>query len=203
MEEITPPKVRSVRADLNIDMAGVSTDDERESLMNMSDSLQYKLPDPISALQDIVGLTRASLKRILEDSGRLDEYPIDPNAFITQVAYAISMAKTNVLARESPIPCCLKMNGIPNRSSSPITGKGIWNRTHSSQATYRSGFMTMWYTIQPPLKNRMPLSWIKWNKFWSAPSCRRPSPSTHLSDHTIPIGHMSAKRTTARRSSIL
>lgn len=98
MEEITPPKVRSVRADLNIDMAGVSTDDERESLMNMSDSLQYKLPDPISALQDIVGLTRASLKRILEDSGRLDEYPIDPSAFITQVAYAISVAKTNVLA---------------------------------------------------------------------------------------------------------
>lgn len=99
MERITPPQIQSVRAALNIDLAGVSTDDEHESLMNMSDTSQYKLRDPISALQDIVGLTRASLKRILEDSNRLDEYPIDPNTFITQVAYAISLAKNAVLSK--------------------------------------------------------------------------------------------------------
>lgn len=98
MEPITPPQIQSVRAALNIDFAGVSTGDEHESLMNMSDASQYKLRDPISALQDIVGLTRASLKRILEASDRLDEYPIDPNAFITQVAYAISLAKNTALS---------------------------------------------------------------------------------------------------------
>lgn len=98
MARITPVTVRNSRTDLDIDMAGISTSDVHQSIVNVSRELQYSLPDPISELQDIVGLTRRTLKDILERCGRLDEYPIDPATFITQVAAAIKDAKTEVLA---------------------------------------------------------------------------------------------------------
>ena len=58
----------------------------------------YDLPDPIAELQDAVGLTRATLKRILEECGRYDEFEVDPATFLAQVAQKIEKAKGEAIA---------------------------------------------------------------------------------------------------------
>lgn len=99
MEKIEPLQIRSYRSDLDIDDAGVSVGDEHSSLIATSEHLAYDLPDPIAELQDVVGLTRKTLKRILEGCGRLDEFAINPVTFITQVAAAIDKAKRMVIPK--------------------------------------------------------------------------------------------------------
>lgn len=99
MEKIRPVEIHSYRSDLDIDDAGVAAGDAHMSVIDTSRSLSYDLPDPIRELQDVVGLTRRTLKRILEGCGRLDEFAVDPVAFITQVAACIQKAKRIVLPK--------------------------------------------------------------------------------------------------------
>ena len=97
MGKIRPVEIHSYRAGLDIDDAGISVGDEHESVVGTAGGVHYELPDPIAELQDVVGLTRATLKRILEGCGRLNEFVIDPVTFITQVATCIQKAKRVVL----------------------------------------------------------------------------------------------------------
>ncbi|NEG69591.1 restriction endonuclease [Bifidobacterium choloepi] len=99
MEKIRPVEIHSYRSTLDIDDAGISTSDSRMSVVTTPEKSQYVLPDPIKELQDVVGLTRHTLKRILEDCGRLDEFAIDPVTFLTQVTACIKKAKRVVLPR--------------------------------------------------------------------------------------------------------
>ena len=99
MEKIRPAEIHSYRSSLDIDDAGVSTGDARMSVIDTAEKLHYDLPDPIRELQDVVGLTRKTLKRILEGCGRLNEFTVDPVTFITQVAACIQKAKRIVLPK--------------------------------------------------------------------------------------------------------
>ncbi|PWG59845.1 DEAD/DEAH box helicase family protein [Bifidobacterium catulorum] len=99
MEKIRPVEIHSYRSTLDIDDAGVTAGDAHMSMVDMAQGLHYDLPDPIRELQDVVGLTRKTLKRILEECGRLDEFTIDPVTFITQVAACIQKAKRVVLPK--------------------------------------------------------------------------------------------------------
>ena len=99
MEKIRPAEIHSYRSDLDIDDAGIATGEACMAVVNTSEHLHYDLPDPIRELQDVVGLTRKTLKRILQDCGRLDEFTVDPVTFIARVAACIQKAKRVVLPK--------------------------------------------------------------------------------------------------------
>lgn len=99
MEKVRPVEIHSYRSDLDIDDAGIAAGEARMAVVDTSEGLHYNLPDPIRELQDVVGLTRKTLKRILEGCGRLDEFTVDPVTFITQVAACIQKAKRVVLPK--------------------------------------------------------------------------------------------------------
>ena len=100
MPKVKPLEVISSKASLDVGDAGVSTaGDVRTSVVTTDVSRVYDLPDPISELQDAVGLTRRTIFRILEGCGRMDEFRIDPMTFLSQVAAKIEAAKVEVMAR--------------------------------------------------------------------------------------------------------
>lgn len=72
------------RATLDIDRAGVTSQNERDT-QHVYDAQDEPLPDIVSYLQDETQLTRRSIVRILTDSGRLDAFRQNPQAFVEQV----------------------------------------------------------------------------------------------------------------------
>ena len=99
MPKVKPLEVISSRVGLNVDDAGVAADgDVRTSVVTTDAAGVYDLPDPISELQDAVGLTRRTIMRILEGCGRMDEFRIDPMTFLAQVAAKIEEAKIEVVS---------------------------------------------------------------------------------------------------------
>lgn len=101
MSRVQPVQVVSSKAELSVDETGVGVveDTVRETLVNTENVRVYDLPDPLSELQDAVGLTRATIKRILEESGRMDEFSIDPMTFLKQVGAKINEAKLREMSK--------------------------------------------------------------------------------------------------------
>ena len=100
MPRINPLEVISSRTALDINDTGVVTaDDVHTSVVTTDTGRVYDLPDPISELQDAVGLTRKTIARILQGCGRMNEFRIDPMTFLSQVAAKIEAAKVEVMAR--------------------------------------------------------------------------------------------------------
>lgn len=96
---VRPPQVTSERASLGIDDAGVSAEGTGTSVVSVSGKVKYDLPDPIAELQDAVGLTRGTIKAILEGCSRLDEFEIDPATFLAQVGDKINRVKNDLIAQ--------------------------------------------------------------------------------------------------------
>lgn len=112
MPRIKPLEVMAYKAGIKIDDTGVSiakgkdlfgndtdADDVVSRVVTTDSARVYDLPDPIAELQDAVGLTRATIKRILEECGRFKEFSVDPMTFLTQVAAKIESAKNDVMAK--------------------------------------------------------------------------------------------------------
>lgn len=100
MPKVKPLEVISSKAALDVDDAGVSAaKNARTSVVTTDMSRVYDLPDPVSELQDAVGLTRRTIMRILEGCGRMEEFAIDPMTFLSQVAAKIEAAKVEVMAK--------------------------------------------------------------------------------------------------------
>lgn len=99
MPEVRPVEVISSRADLSIDDSCIDTSVTGTAIVKTSTVRAYDLPDPIWELQDAVGLTRSTIKRILEGCGRFDEFVIDPATFLSQVAAKVDRAKLEVLSK--------------------------------------------------------------------------------------------------------
>lgn len=101
MPKVRPVEVLSTHAGLNVSDSGVSTDEEsiRTQIVRTDATRAYDLPDPLSELQDAAGLTRRMIARILEESGRMDEFAIDPMTFLSQVTEKINDAKNAVMTK--------------------------------------------------------------------------------------------------------
>ena len=99
MAAITPPQITSQRADLDVSDAGVVAKGTDTSIVNVSRTARYDLPDPIAELQDAVDLTRRTLKAILEGCSRFAEFEVDPATFLSQVAEKINKVKNAHIAR--------------------------------------------------------------------------------------------------------
>lgn len=99
MLSVKPPQVTSERASLAVDDAGVIAEGTGTSAVNVSGRMKYDLPDPIAELQDAVGLTRGTIKAILEGCDRFDEFEIDPATFLAQVGAKINRVKNDLIAQ--------------------------------------------------------------------------------------------------------
>ena len=101
MPRVKPVEVVSTSAGLNVGDSGVSADESsvRSSIVRTDAVHVYDLPDPLSELSDSTGLTRSTLARILTESGRMDEFAVDPMTFLSQVSSRIESAKNQVVAK--------------------------------------------------------------------------------------------------------
>jgi type III restriction enzyme len=91
MPRIQPVRVQVQRAEIGVTQAGV----EPVSLLQerQVDAQPFNwLPDILGYLQNETELTRSTLVEILVASRRLDEFPINPQAFITQTTKQLQRA---------------------------------------------------------------------------------------------------------------
>jgi type III restriction enzyme len=96
-EPIGPPKVRVRTVEVEHSAAGLSTDkiiDQRD----YDTAGPALLPDILADLQNETDLTRATLVRILLESGRLADFTVNPQAFI-----ALATTKINAAMRSQMV----------------------------------------------------------------------------------------------------
>ena len=85
MEKVEPPKIRVIAGRIEVRKGGVAAEavsaaDEQATLTRRG------VPDVLAYLQNETELTRSTLVRILRESGRLDEFLLNPQKFMDQVA---------------------------------------------------------------------------------------------------------------------
>jgi type III restriction enzyme len=85
MPRIEAPKIRVTAGQLDVKKGGVTS-----TAVNVAEEkTEYRthpIPDILAYLQEQTELTRATLVRILKESGRLEEFFLDPQKFMDQVA---------------------------------------------------------------------------------------------------------------------
>lgn len=81
------------KADVAIGRSGVEANETATSAPVNIEEGDIELPDVLTELQDRTQLTRRSLVRILNASGRLDDFKRNPQQFIELAAEAINRAK--------------------------------------------------------------------------------------------------------------
>ena len=93
---ITPPKVATTVMEIDVSEAGVSAD--RQIATRTRDVAHVSpLPDILAFLQTETELTRNTLAEILKRSGRLDEFRVNPQAFMAAVAQEITRAMQEMM----------------------------------------------------------------------------------------------------------
>ena len=85
MEKVEPPKIRVIAGRIEVRKGGVTAEavsaaDEQATLTRRG------VPDVLAYLQNETELTRSTLVRILRESGRLDEFLLNPQKFMDQAA---------------------------------------------------------------------------------------------------------------------
>ena len=91
--EISKTRLQWRKADIDIGQAGVEAKEKDGAATITLDEQDIELPDLLTELQDRTHLTRRTLLRILKDSGRLNDFKKNPQAFIELAATAINKAK--------------------------------------------------------------------------------------------------------------
>lgn len=141
MLPVRPPQVTSERASLSLDDAGVLTKGTETSMVNVSGNPEYDLPDPIAQLQDAVGLTRATLKEILEGCSRFEEFKVDPATFLAQVGAKINKVKNNLIAEgieyvKLPEDEWYTMRELELDDYTAYLGQNAWQPEHIDKSLY-------------------------------------------------------------------
>ncbi len=96
LEAIKPVRISMARVELGITEAGVDTDTKLEEKAINEESVKV-LPDILAFLQKETELTRHTLAQILKQSGRLEEFKINPQAFMAAVGKEISRALNDLM----------------------------------------------------------------------------------------------------------
>ncbi|MEP7247415.1 MAG: restriction endonuclease subunit R, partial [Gammaproteobacteria bacterium] len=81
------------RADIAIGRAGVEATERRGADTVVLSEQDIALPDILTELQDRTQLTRRTIKRVLVESGRLDDFKRNPQQFIELAGEAINRCK--------------------------------------------------------------------------------------------------------------
>jgi len=88
MEKITPPKLRTSFVDVEVETKGITAKQVRTPETTYS-APHKRVPDILSYIQSRVELTRSTLFRILNQSGRLKDFPVNPQRFMDAAVKAI------------------------------------------------------------------------------------------------------------------
>lgn len=91
IDPIKPARVSMTLVELDISEAGVSADKQLATRVRDGQAVKV-LPDILAFLQRETELTRYTLAEIIKKSGRLGEFKINPQSFMTAVATEISRA---------------------------------------------------------------------------------------------------------------
>ena len=105
-EPIEAPKVRVLVVELEHSKAGIASD-KRIDQHEYATSAPTLLPDILADLQNETDLTRATLVRILCESGRLADFSVNPQAFTVMVTAKINSVMHRQMVdgiRYEPIP---------------------------------------------------------------------------------------------------
>jgi type III restriction enzyme len=89
MEKLRAVTISTTREELEVTKAGVQAGRVLEARTTEAPKPKA-LPDILAFLQRETELTRHTLVRILKESGRLKDFPVNPQAFMTEVAKAIN-----------------------------------------------------------------------------------------------------------------
>ena len=81
------------KADIAIGKAGVDATERGGAATVLLDDGDIELPDLLTDLQDRTQLTRRTIQRVLNDSGRLDDFKLNPQHFIEVTAEAVNRCK--------------------------------------------------------------------------------------------------------------
>ncbi len=85
------------KADIAIGQSGVEATETSGAATIVLDETDIELPDVLTELQDRTQLTRRSIRRILSQSGRLDDFQRNPQQFIELAGQAIDKCKRQAL----------------------------------------------------------------------------------------------------------
>ena len=96
MEPIRSPRVATNVVEVDISEAGISADRQIATRVRDVEAVKV-LPDILGFLQKETELTRHTLAEILKQSGRLDEFRVNPQAFMAAVAREISRALQDLM----------------------------------------------------------------------------------------------------------
>ncbi|MCD8297793.1 MAG: DEAD/DEAH box helicase family protein [Prevotella sp.] len=83
MPPVTAPRIRSIKKTVIVSEQGVDTEYQGDNVSVYS--TDYAIPDILSYVQNRTELTRSTISRILEESGRLTELPNNPQLFMDMV----------------------------------------------------------------------------------------------------------------------
>lgn len=95
LPNITAPAIRSVKTEVVINEEGVSTNYKGDKLS--SHTFDYIIPDVLGYIQNRTELTRSTILRILENSGRLDDLAVNPQLFMDLAVDAIKRVLQNMM----------------------------------------------------------------------------------------------------------
>lgn len=91
--QIPKTRLQWRKADIAIGKAGVEATEREGAATVVLDEADIELPDLLTELQDRTQLTRRTIHRVLTDSGRLDDFKRNPQAFIELAGEAINRCK--------------------------------------------------------------------------------------------------------------
>ena len=90
---IPKTRLRWRKADIAIGKAGVEATEREGAATVVLDETDIELPDVLTDLQDRTQLTRRTIRRVLVESQRLDDFKRNPQAFIEVAGQAINRCK--------------------------------------------------------------------------------------------------------------
>ncbi len=92
MTNVARSRLKWSKAELQIEESGVSARNEKDEEVTLLDAGDIELPDLLTELQNRTKLTRRSLFTILNRSGRLEDFLLNPQQFMELAADAINGA---------------------------------------------------------------------------------------------------------------
>ncbi|RQU74731.1 restriction endonuclease subunit R [Burkholderia cenocepacia] len=95
--DIARARLQWRKAEIDIGKAGIEAIEVAGAGTVLLDEGELPLPDLLTELQDRTQLTRRSLATILADSGRLDDFRVNPQQFIAVAADVINRCKRHAL----------------------------------------------------------------------------------------------------------
>ena len=146
MTAIEAVRIEITKRELDIKESGI---DGGKVLSNRSYTIsnEQPLPDILSFLQRETELTRGTLVQILKDSGRVKEFSVNPQAFMTEVAKLINRALNELI-----------IEGIKYEA---IAGQFYEMRLFEENLSPLGEYLDSLYMVQSQ-DNRTPYDFIRW-----------------------------------------